>query len=212
MTASLEDAPGGDACRPCMGKTTLLKMAAELYRQQFGGVVGFIDGGRGFNPQDAIELIANRFRAAAGQSLVAPWRATRLIGPDGRSLSSRDPNGRRRFDSSPHLPASRPRSADRNPAPGEARFGVKAAVGKTRQNGRHPGRGTRRFRGRCASFWLARGLVGRAVDQAAPEPAGRAEPCSHGGVRARPQGVDASPPRRITPSPPANRPPSTSAR
>jgi restriction system protein len=55
---------------PGMGKTTLLKMAAELYRQQFGGVVEFIDGGRGFNPQEAIELIANSFRAASGQSLL----------------------------------------------------------------------------------------------------------------------------------------------
>ncbi|MBW4656883.1 MAG: restriction endonuclease [Kaiparowitsia implicata GSE-PSE-MK54-09C] len=54
---------------PGMGKTALLKMAAEFYRQQFGGVVEFIDGGRAFNPQDAIELIASSFRAAAGQSL-----------------------------------------------------------------------------------------------------------------------------------------------
>jgi len=53
-----------------MGKTTLLRAAADLYRQQFGGVVEFITGGRGFNPQDAIEPIAESFRAAKRQSLL----------------------------------------------------------------------------------------------------------------------------------------------
>lgn len=87
---------------PGMGKTTLLKVTSEIYRQQFGGAVEFIAGGRGFALADAIDALVDNFRAASGQSLLViddaeamdageifetvnrlstgPWRFSTLIG------------------------------------------------------------------------------------------------------------------------------------
>lgn len=87
---------------PGMGKTTLLKVTSELYRKRFGGAVEFIAGGRGFALGDACDVLADNFRAAAGQSLLViddaeamdageifetvnrlgtgPWRFSTLIG------------------------------------------------------------------------------------------------------------------------------------
>jgi hypothetical protein len=56
--------------QPGMGKTTLLKIAAERYRQQFGGAVEYVEGGGGFALGDVIDFIAERFRSAEGQSLL----------------------------------------------------------------------------------------------------------------------------------------------
>lgn len=55
---------------PGMGKTTLMKMASELHRIKFGGVIEFVAGSRSFSLQDAIDAIASRFRTAGGQSLL----------------------------------------------------------------------------------------------------------------------------------------------
>jgi len=65
-----------------MGKTTMLKMVAELYRQQFGGTVEYVSGGRGFALKDIIHVLADQFRAASGQSLLVIDDADYLVAGD----------------------------------------------------------------------------------------------------------------------------------
>ena len=67
---------------PGMGKTTMLKMVAELYRQQFGGTVEYVSGGRGFALKDIIHVLADQFRAASGQSLLVIDDADYLVAGD----------------------------------------------------------------------------------------------------------------------------------
>jgi restriction system protein len=67
---------------PGMGKTTMLKMVAELYRQQFGGTVEYVSGGRGFALKDIIDVLADQFRAASGQSLLVIDDADYLVAGD----------------------------------------------------------------------------------------------------------------------------------
>lgn len=55
---------------PGMGKTTLLKMASEAHRREFGGVIEYVVGAPGLVLDEAIEILAERFRAASGRSLL----------------------------------------------------------------------------------------------------------------------------------------------
>ncbi len=61
---------GEVVAHPGMGKTTMLKMASETYRQQFGGVVEYVAGWDGIRDEDLVDVLADRFRAASGPSLL----------------------------------------------------------------------------------------------------------------------------------------------
>jgi len=99
---------GEVVAHPGMGKTTMLKMASEMHCQQFGGVVEFVAGWDGLRAEDLVDVLADRFRAARGPSLLViddaqfaptdqiwslingletgPWSFSTLIG-------SREPTG-----------------------------------------------------------------------------------------------------------------------
>ncbi len=99
---------GEVVAHPGMGKTTMLKMASEMHRLQFGGVVEFVAGWDGLRAEDLVDVLADRFRAASGPSLLViddaqfaptnqiwslinrletgPWSFSTLIG-------SREPTG-----------------------------------------------------------------------------------------------------------------------
>lgn len=61
---------GEVVAHPGMGKTTMLKMASEMHRRQFGGVVEFVAGWDGLRAEDLVDVLADRFRGASGPSLL----------------------------------------------------------------------------------------------------------------------------------------------